>query len=551
MKNKIIIAILVVLMLVPSIVAIINYNTEQAGAPSTLNVVSMHLTDPLGNTFDFYQEGSEEEKKMINYFISAPEKAEELDSLPVTIENGNYYRLTVNTTASESTYKYYYTSNAEDCYFADGEGKTYLMATNKAEEFLATGYAAFLYEYGTAPVLSVTGQAIVPDACSWNFINSAGKYTEAIVKLSGEEEPVKLEGGFAMEFSNKPDSFTVKLTNKDSGEVIFDDIYDNIPGVIINDDMKVKAEITAKWYEDKTRNYYGEQTYVFEASLSAPAAFYSGANTIELGEFICVTAVNVNNPADIKFSSEPAIDFQPKFYKQEDGCSYALIPFEAGLEAGHYTLSFSYGGASQNVNIDVVERTNAPIRPEAVNKTYDQPTVNSSYSDEAISKAQETLLPIAQSSVEKIHFNGGFVSHPDNTIKSGFGQNVSINGTDKTFIHTGIDVSYPAGTDIVAMNAGEVVYAGYLDHTGFIVVVDHGIGLKSWYAHLGECTVKVGDVVKAGDKVGTAGNSGFINITGAHVGMTVFDVPVCQYAVWDNGKYAEAGTPGVPVYKAE
>ena len=71
-----------------------------------------------------------------------------------------------------------------------------------------------------------------------------------------------------------------------------------------------------------------------------------------------------------------------------------------------------------------------------------------------------------------------------------------------------------------------------LDYAGNMVVVDHGWGLKTWYMNLGTTTVAVGDTVSAGDKVGTAGQSGFSSTVGAHIRMSVGDRFVSPYDTW-------------------
>lgn len=546
MKNKVVIALLLIVMIIPSVIAIVNYNSEQRGEVSNINVLSMSLVDPAGNIYNFARDGGEEQLEMIEYFVSTKDGAEEISAIPPTIESGNYYRLSVNTSASETAYKYYFTSNTQDCYFVDGDGKTYQMSEKKAQQFLSSGYSAHLYENGVAPILNVTGQTLLPDACTWNFINADGKYTAAVAPVSDNVEAVEIEGGFAMDFSTEPDSFTVKLTDKNTGDVIFDDVYDNISSVIITKDMALKAEVTAKWFEDKTRNYYGEQTFVFEAALSAPAEFYAGVNTIQIGEFVCITAVNVNKAENIQFTSEPDIGYTPKFFTQEDGLSYALVPFKSDLEVGQYTLSFSYGGASQNINIDLKQRDNGFRTRE---KTYADAVVKNYYNEEVIAKTEETLRPIAQASVEKMYFEGSFLEACDTKVgklATGYGHTIKVTGTDISYFHSGVDYSGPAGTAVNAGNAGEVVFADYLDHTGYIVVIDHGLGLKSWYAHLGKVAVKVGDVVAKGDQIGEFGSTGFASENGVHVGYTIFETPVCQYTLW-----ADGNNKGVPVYKPE
>ena len=128
-----------------------------------------------------------------------------------------------------------------------------------------------------------------------------------------------------------------------------------------------------------------------------------------------------------------------------------------------------------------------------------------------------------------------------------------FNLTNKSvsFRHEGVDYKCVEGTAISACNAGKVVFAGEFDYTGRIVVIDHGYGLKTWYCHLSSSTVNVGDEVKRGDKIGTAGSTGFTNQSGVHVSMTVFDRTVLPYNTWeDNTDFTNAGIAlGIPMYE--
>ena len=66
-----------------------------------------------------------------------------------------------------------------------------------------------------------------------------------------------------------------------------------------------------------------------------------------------------------------------------------------------------------------------------------------------------------------------------------------------------------------ATNAGRVVMARHLEIRGNMVIVDHGGGLFSGYAHLSAITVQEGQAVQAGDLIGLVGNTGLS--TGAHL----------------------------------
>jgi murein DD-endopeptidase MepM/ murein hydrolase activator NlpD len=81
--------------------------------------------------------------------------------------------------------------------------------------------------------------------------------------------------------------------------------------------------------------------------------------------------------------------------------------------------------------------------------------------------------------------------------------------------HTGIDLSAPAGTHVVATAEGVVSTAERWGDFGRVVVIDHGDGWQTRYAHLKRIKVKKGSRVLRGEVVGTVGKSG--NATGNHL----------------------------------
>ncbi|QKV97842.1 peptidoglycan DD-metalloendopeptidase family protein [Streptomyces sp. NA02950] len=81
--------------------------------------------------------------------------------------------------------------------------------------------------------------------------------------------------------------------------------------------------------------------------------------------------------------------------------------------------------------------------------------------------------------------------------------------------HTGIDFTVPTGTTVKAAGPGTVVTAGRGGAYGNQVVVRHGDGMYSHYAHLSSLSVSKGDAVKGGQKIGLSGATG--NVTGPHL----------------------------------
>ncbi len=85
--------------------------------------------------------------------------------------------------------------------------------------------------------------------------------------------------------------------------------------------------------------------------------------------------------------------------------------------------------------------------------------------------------------------------------------------------HTGLDFVAPVGAKVYAAQAGKVVEAGTAGAYGNSIVIDHGHGLKTRYAHLSKIDVKVGQKVTVHQLIGLVGATG--NVTGPHLHFEV------------------------------
>ena len=91
--------------------------------------------------------------------------------------------------------------------------------------------------------------------------------------------------------------------------------------------------------------------------------------------------------------------------------------------------------------------------------------------------------------------------------------------TGETRGHTGMDLAVPTGTPIRAALPGTVTVSQYNSSYGYYVMIDHGNGLSTLYAHNSRLVVKVGDTVEAGDIVSVSGSTG--RSTGPHLRFEV------------------------------
>lgn len=109
-------------------------------------------------------------------------------------------------------------------------------------------------------------------------------------------------------------------------------------------------------------------------------------------------------------------------------------------------------------------------------------------------------------------------------ISSEFGYRVDPVSKRISRRHNGIDFAGKPDSPIVATADGVVRHAGWVSGYGQAVLVDHGFGYSTLYAHTTGLRVKEGDVVKRGDKIATMGSSG--RSTGTHL----------HYEVWKDGQ---------------
>ncbi len=96
-------------------------------------------------------------------------------------------------------------------------------------------------------------------------------------------------------------------------------------------------------------------------------------------------------------------------------------------------------------------------------------------------------------------------------------------------MHTGIDISAPVGTPVKATGDGIILHANWNGGYGRCVIIDHGNGYQTWYAHLSRMDVMEGQAIRQGEVVGRVGTTG--RSTGAHLHyeVRIHSTPVNPY----------------------
>ncbi len=194
-----------------------------------------------------------------------------------------------------------------------------------------------------------------------------------------------------------------------------------------------------------------------------------------------------------------------------------LTQYKAGVEqskAEQQTLLNNLAGQKAELNV-LVQESGAMVAEieDSVNATIAQVEAAEKAWEEANKKLE---AEIAKKSTLEAYVGGSFLWPTAGIYKISCKYGPRIHPiTKKNSFHHGVDVAAPMNTPILAANSGKVITATYSSVYGNYVVIDHGAGNSSLYAHMTKYTVKVGDTVTVGDTIGYVGSTGWS--TGAHL----------------------------------
>jgi murein DD-endopeptidase MepM/ murein hydrolase activator NlpD len=205
--------------------------------------------------------------------------------------------------------------------------------------------------------------------------------------------------------------------------------------------------------------------------------------------------------------------------------AWGVIPLEASAGAAKYTVTGTRADGtapSASGEVQIVEKSFPEQRLTVESKFVNPPKS----ALKRIEREKKQLGAIYARRTPLPPPSAPFVRPVPGDPTSEFGTRRIFNGEPRA-PHPGIDLHAGTGTPVLVAGPGRVALAQDLYYSGGTVVVDHGGGLFTIYAHLSKIALKEGTAVKAGDPVGLSGATG--RVTGPHlhwgarVGETIFD----------------------------
>jgi murein DD-endopeptidase MepM/ murein hydrolase activator NlpD len=241
------------------------------------------------------------------------------------------------------------------------------------------------------------------------------------------------------------------------------------------------------------------------------------ARAIQPGELVVIQAV-VAAPATrvTGRAFERSFDLYPA---GAPNAWHGLVGIDLDVEPGTVPVMVQAvapdGSTSRQRHDLVVESKQFPTRRLTVSEEFVNPPANEI---ERIQREARQVATIFGRASGARRWSGPFARPVPGDATSSFGKRSILNGQPRS-PHSGTDFQGATGTPVQAPNAGRIVLAANLYFSGNVVIVDHGQGLYSYFAHLSRLGVAEGDEVETGDLLGQVGATG--RVTGPHLHWTV------------------------------
>ncbi|MBI3896138.1 MAG: M23 family metallopeptidase [Acidobacteria bacterium] len=255
------------------------------------------------------------------------------------------------------------------------------------------------------------------------------------------------------------------------------------------------------------------------SSIAAPQLNDSGlaisheARALQPGEVVLLT---VRSSAPIQSVQGKAFGKDVFFFPDGEATLWrGLIGIDLGASPKNYPVQLAItrlDGKNLQAHYDLVVKDKSfPTRRITVQEQYVNPPAEEL---ERIQREDKKVAAIFATVSPERQWAGNFLRPVPGEATSSFGVRSILNGQPRS-PHSGTDFRGEAGTPVKAPNTGKVVLADNLYFSGNVVILDHGWGMYSYFAHLSRFIVSEGDSVTPGQIIGYVGATG--RVTAPHL----------------------------------
>ncbi len=461
----------------------------------------------------------------VDFFVDMMKKSLPISTAMRDVSAEKPVYITLYTGDTPLEYKLYPSLNLSGCLLIDPDGNLFVLETETARTLLLRSEFDYLYSSYFLPSLSVVSgenvYEVAPIECEWNYYKTDDKkYSYSPQTFASGEETYVITKGLENRLTFTPDGEVRPFEMTDISYIADNGseyTVTDISQLDLSFDTKLSVSFTAKWSSMNGAKASGEAKYKFNILYDIPAEIDAlTKQEYKVGDIIVLNASHINDDEEIKLESLLNV---PKlgFGLTEKGKGVAILPIGLDTAAGEYSLDISTSGMSIfSETITVSSRGGDTWTPIDVSEE----DYNAMLSSEKMQNFESAISEATSNRPEANHFNyaTGKFNYPvgKKTPAYTFGQAInfgttSANGDSGERICKGVVYEVNAGTPIYSAQAGEVVFSGVLEPTGNTVILYHGYGIYSYYYHLEELSVSVGDLIGDYKIIGKVGKTGFTN----------------------------------------
>ncbi len=491
---------------------------------------SVVIKDPYGRSID-----GDKDSEILKLLLDMTKNAKPSVYLGFAVDASKYYEAEFDGPAGKVTYRFYFSADPAECYFRSGGGKYYYSNAKASEEFLKSEYSEGAYFTSSYPEMVVVDTIVNPKSITWEYKKLNGEYAEVQMKptLGGGEKLSELSATFKPKFSVEPTKLSAKVTDKE-GNVLYEGVFEELCYITIKNPVEVDITLNAVWEKAEDKDCAGAAEYFFSATMTPSATFTISKTEAVPGELLILTCTNPEvDLSKISVTSSLKEQYEVKFFADK-GVYRALLPIPLNATGKGITYTVKAYGDQIEFFVSLEARTfpakkitrvTEELLKEigAVSNPY--PKIFAEIKDEIYSNTTFARIyglenfSWAYNATKRINF-GDLVTYSLDTTKTQY------TAYDYAYVGTIYD-------NVTAVAPGRVVYVGTTEYTGGLVVIDHGMGLLSWYWNLSDSHFKVtvGQEVVAGTNLGRNGGGGLTEVyngtrISVHSALTVYDVPI-------------------------
>ena len=485
------------------------------------------------NELIVYEDGNTDTQtkaSVSDIFIGLTENPKPTDKIPSSDEK--YIKAVITVNGASTELNCYFSTEGTKGYYTDSKGQTFIIPEELNRRFLATEHSELFYDSAVCySLLTIDGDTILPNSTEWYYKNTSDSFSRATRnKLADGQKIYEITGALDILFPIAPDSCIVQVYQGDKRIYIGNE--KDLSSLTVDSKEELRVIADAKWICSSDSESYGRITYDFFVHIKNSSSFYINAEEIRSGGFILLDCTNITDISKIKFESNKS-EITPVF-RRYNGAVRALIAFPESDKAEIFEFSVSYGASSRDFTVSIL--------PSATSGefSYGKEIFSSEATPKKLNESIKEILfstPLPQNDV--IYFRGNFIDPSKNGFSPAYTHNSTVLwGEELEYSYTAMGNKYTVsseavgGVSVTAIQNGAVAFVGNSKELGNYVVIDHGCGLRTWYAGLGNADVKVGDIVLAGQHIGKTGEGSIEGKEGFRLFCTVYDTMIDPNTLW-------------------